>query len=57
MVRIKSILEKIGEVKPNINKIYSDTERNIYIKLTELSRILNKVIQIIVLHRKMSLQR
>ena len=42
MVRIKSILEKIGEVKTNINKIYSDTERNIYIKLTELSRILNK---------------
>ena len=42
MVRIKSILEKVGKIEPNINKIYSETERNIYIKFVELSRIMNK---------------
>ena len=42
MVRIKSILEKSNIKELKINKIYSDTERNIYIKLLELSRILNK---------------
>ena len=41
MVRIKSILEKIKTNKLNINKIYSDTEKNIYIKLLELSKVLN----------------
>ena len=41
MVRIKSILDKINSDENNIIKIYSDTERNIYIKLVELSRILN----------------
>ena len=42
MVRIKSILEKIKYNKLEINKIYSETERNIYIKVLELSRIMNK---------------
>ena len=41
MVRIKSILEKININDYNISKIYSDTERNIYIKILELSRVLN----------------
>lgn len=41
MVRIKSILDKVSLDNYNINKIYSDTERNIYIKLLELSRVLN----------------
>ena len=42
MVRIKSILEKVTKIDNNIDKIYSETERNIYIKFTELSRIMNK---------------
>ena len=42
MVRINSILEKTNFKEPKINKIYSETERNIYIKLIELSRVLNK---------------
>lgn len=42
MVRIKSILDKVEINNHNINNIYSDTERNIYIKTLELSRILNK---------------
>ena len=42
MVRIKSILEKSELNEYNIGKIYSDTEKNIYIKLLELSRVLNK---------------
>ncbi len=42
MVRIKSILEKVTKTDNNIDKIYSETERNIYIKFTELSRIMNK---------------
>ena len=41
MVRIKSILEKVQIKSSNIKKIYSETEKNIYIKLTELSRMLN----------------
>ena len=41
MVRIKSILEKVSLDKYNINKIYSDSERNIYIKILELSKVLN----------------
>ena len=41
MVRIKSILDKVNKEHNNIKSIYSDTERNIYIKLTELSRVLN----------------
>ena len=42
MVRIKSILEKVKCDKLSITDIYSDTEKDIYIKLLELSRILNK---------------
>ena len=42
MVRINSILKKINIDKTNIKDIYSDTEKNIYIKLLELSRVLNK---------------
>ncbi len=42
MVRIKSILNKIDNNDNVIHGIYSDTERNIYIKLLELSRVLNK---------------
>ena len=42
MVRIKSILDKINNDNYQINKIYSETERNIYVKLLELSRVLNK---------------
>ena len=42
MVRIKSILEKCNVDGVKIDKIYSDTERNIYIKLMELSKIINK---------------
>ena len=41
MVRIKSILDKVTLDKYNINKIYSETERNIYIKLLELSKVMN----------------
>ena len=42
LVRINSILRKIKIENKNINKIYSETERNIYIKLTELSRYINR---------------
>ena len=42
IVRIKSILSKINLEKYNINGIYSVTQRDIYVKLLELSRILNK---------------
>ena len=42
MVRIKSILNKIDNKDSIIHGIYGDTERNIYIKLLELSRMLNK---------------
>ena len=42
MVRINSILKKANIKEDNIKEIYSETERNIYIKLTELSRYLNK---------------
>ena len=42
MVRIKSILNKIENKDNIIRGIYSDSERNIYIKLLELSRVLNK---------------
>lgn len=42
MVRIKSILNKIENKDNIIHGIYSDSERNIYIKLLELSRVLNK---------------
>ena len=42
MVRINSILEKTNFMDSKISKIYSETERNIYIKLIELSRVLNK---------------
>ena len=42
MVRIKSILEKVDNKNAKINKIYSDTERNVYIKLLELSKALTK---------------
>ncbi len=42
MVRINSILNKSNIDRVEIKDIYSDTERDIYIKLLELSRILNK---------------
>ena len=42
MVRIKSILDKVDIKDAKIKSIYSDTERNIYIKLLELSKILTK---------------
>ena len=42
MVRIKSILEKVKCDELAITDIYSDTEKDIYIKLLELSRIMNK---------------
>ena len=42
MVRIKSILDKVDVKDAKIKSIYSDTERNIYIKLLELSKILTK---------------
>ena len=41
MVRINSILDKVKQKDYKIHKIYSETERNIYIKLLELSRIMN----------------
>ena len=40
MVRIKSILDKVNMKSGTIKKVYSDTEKNIYIKLIELSRML-----------------
>ena len=42
MVRINSILDKVNIKNYEINNIYSETEKNIYIKLLELSRVLNK---------------
>ena len=42
MVRIKSILDKCNIEDAYISKIYGETERNIYVKLLELSRIINK---------------
>lgn len=42
MVRIKSILDKCESDKINISKVYGETERNIYIKLLELSKTINK---------------
>lgn len=42
MVRIKSILDKVNIDNSSIKSIYSDTERNIYIKLLELSKTLTK---------------
>lgn len=42
MVRIKSILDKVDIKDAKIKNIYSDTERNIYIKLLELSKTLTK---------------
>jgi arginyl-tRNA synthetase len=42
MVRINSILKKVKTKSTTITKINSETERNIYIKLSELSRVLNK---------------
>lgn len=45
MVRIKSILDKCNVDKIEISNIYSETERNIYIKLLELSKNINKAYQ------------
>lgn len=42
MVRIKSILNKLNSNVEKIESIYSDTEKNIYIKLLELSNIITK---------------
>ena len=42
MVRIKSILDKVGIDSENIKAIYGNTERDIYIKLLELSKMLKK---------------
>lgn len=42
MVRIKSILDKVNIDNPSIKSIYSETERNIYIKLLELAKTLTK---------------
>ena len=42
MVRIKSILEKSNIKDSKINDIYSDTQRSIFIKLLELSKVMNK---------------
>ena len=42
MVRIKSILNKANVNDFEIKHIYSDTEKDIYIKVLELSRILDK---------------
>ena len=42
MVRIKSILDKLNIKDANIHDIYDETQRNIYIKLLELSRIITK---------------
>lgn len=41
MVRINSIFNKVNLNDYKINEIYSDTEKDIYIKILELSRILN----------------
>ncbi len=42
MVRIKSILEKANKSNLTINSIYSDTQRDIYIKILELSKVMKK---------------
>ena len=42
MVRIKSILDKSDKKDYKIKMICSDTQRSIFIKLLELSRVLNK---------------
>ena len=42
MVRINSILSKIENKKDKITSINSETERNIYVKILELSRSLNR---------------
>lgn len=42
MVRIKSILEKANMNNLSIDGIYSDTQRDIYIKILELSKIIKK---------------
>ncbi len=42
MVRINSILKKSNIKELKIQDIYSDTEKDIYIKLIELSKVLNK---------------
>lgn len=42
MVRIKSILDKVNINNVTIKSIYGETERNIYIKLLELNKILTK---------------
>lgn len=42
MVRIKSILNKINITDYKISSVYSDTEKSIYIKLLELSKMLIK---------------
>ena len=42
MVRIKSILEKSNIKDSKINDIYNDTQRSIFIKLLELSKVMNK---------------
>lgn len=42
MVRINSILNKLDINNTKINDVYSDTEKNIYIKLMELSKYMNK---------------
>ena len=42
MVRIKSILNKLSTSNEKITDIYSDTEREIYIKVIELSKMLQK---------------
>lgn len=42
MVRIKSILDKLKNKTGNINKIYNESDRNIYIKILELSKVMSK---------------
>ncbi len=42
MVRIKSILDKVNMNDCKIVDIYSETEKNIYLKLLELSKIVTK---------------
>ena len=42
LVRINSILEKSNNSESNIIDVYSETEKNIYIKLLELSKMLEK---------------
>ncbi len=42
MVRIKSILDKVKADNISIDKICNDTQRDIYIKLLELSKMLDK---------------